>query len=95
VKTFTILRINPYNDGYTYLYLDSNLICQGDVYHDKIEDYIQGYIDGYSRLFDSSEPNQVAVKEVSLYKEEWGCEDFSGEKHLDMTIKKLKYAGFK
>lgn len=95
MKTFTILRVNPYFDGYVHLYLDNSLICQGDYYHDKIEDYIKGYIDGYSRLFDSSEPTKVAVKEINFDKDDWESEDFSGEKHLDITIKKLKNAGFK
>lgn len=97
---FTILTVNPYGDGYTHLYLDNNLICQGDYYHNKIEDYIRGYIDGYKHTHDVAEAFEITKLEVEVEyinfdKDDWEYEDFSGEKSLNLTIKKLKNAGFK
>lgn len=97
---FTKLEIAPFGDGYTHLYLDNNLICQGDYYHDKIDDYIKGYIDGYTHAHNVAEAHEIIqlkieVENIGFEKEEWEYEDFSAEKHLSITIKKLKNAGFK
>jgi hypothetical protein len=96
---FTKLEIGPCGDGYIHLYLDSKLLCQGDYYHDKIEDYIKGYIDGFTYLYNISEIGQVGktkieVEYLNFYKDEWEYEDISGEKHLSITIRRLKNAGF-
>lgn len=96
---FTKLEIGPCGDGYTHLYLNHNLICQGDYYHDKIDDYIKGYIDGFTYLHNLSEIGQIGktkveVEYLNFNKDEWEYEDFSAEKHLSNTIKRLKNAGF-
>ncbi len=96
---FTILTINPYGDGYTHLYLNKSRITEGDYYHNKIDDYINGYIHGFTYAYDISQAHQVVelkveIERIGFNKDEWEYEDFSAEKHLDITIKKLKNAGF-
>lgn len=89
MKIFTILTVNPHGDGYTHFYFNSQLIVQGDYYHDKIEDYFKGFIDGYKYTL-----NDVKVINIGYEKDEWEYEDFSAEEFLEDTIKRLEKDGF-
>ena len=96
---FTILTVNPHGDGYTHLYLDNNLICQGDYYHDKIEDYIKGYIQGYTHAYNVAQAHEITqlkieVENIGFDKDEWEYENFSAEEYLEDTIKRLEKDSF-
>jgi len=40
------VKVSPETDGVDGLYINGNLVTQGDYYHDKISEYIAGFLAG-------------------------------------------------